>query len=218
MNVPSVFANLIGHHIYHGGDLPPVASAYDYVMAGNGLFIRAASPAMSVCLALHEERINGLPEMEPYVNLPYGRIPESILTNIYEDARQRAFLRLERMYYLHRYPERVIVNIPRQKATSGAVTAESPTHGYKSLVCELHSHHQMEAFWSAKDDADEQEFRFYGVIGRLNTDSPTFRLRIGISGYFFEAPPTTIFTGEGPFNKPAKKEVHQAESGVLFYG
>jgi len=173
---------------------------------------------MSVCLALHEGTISGLPELEAYVNLPYGRIPESILTNICEDARKYAFRRLERMYYLHRYPERVVVNVPKQKASSGSVTAEAPQHGYESLLCELHSHHQMEAFWSAKDDADEQEFRFYGVIGRLNTDTPTFRLRIGISGYFFEVPLTALFTGEGPFNKPARKEVQKTGSGVLFYG
>ncbi len=35
----------------------------------------------------------------------------------------------------------------------------------------------MRAFWSNTDNRDEQGFRIYGVIGRLDSDTPELRLR-----------------------------------------
>ena len=46
------------------------------------------------------------------------------------------------------------------------------------LVLELHSHNQMNAFWSDTDDRNEMEIGFYMVIGRLNQDMAVYKLRL----------------------------------------
>ena len=54
------------------------------------------------------------------------------------------------------------------------------------IVAQIHSHHRMEAFFSATDDANEQEFRLFGVVGRTNYSVPHMCFRIGVHGYHFD--------------------------------
>jgi len=62
---------------------------------------------------------------------------------------------------------------------------------HQTLV-EAHSHHAMDAYFSATDDADEQGFRLYVVLGRIFTQ-PCVRVRVGVYGYFFAIPATLLF-------------------------
>jgi PRTRC genetic system protein A len=68
---------------------------------------------------------------------------------------------------------------------------------YANTLLELHSHHQMAAFFSATDTADEQGFRLYGVVGRLDSDSqhtPEIRMRMGIYGQFWDIPASIVLS------------------------
>lgn len=47
------------------------------------------------------------------------------------------------------------------------------------------------------DDADEQGFGLFGVLGRLNQGRPEVSLRVGIYGYFFPLPWGAVFDGDG---------------------
>ena len=67
-----------------------------------------------------------------------------------------------------------------------------------AVICDLHSHGNMSAFWSATDDADEQGSQLYAVIGKLDTE-PEIRLRLGVYGYWLPLPVTAVFTANGPF-------------------
>ena len=51
-------------------------------------------------------------------------------------------------------------------------------------MAEFHSHGRHRAFFSATDDRDEQGFRVYGVVGRLDTSTPELTLRLGVYGHF----------------------------------
>jgi hypothetical protein len=44
-------------------------------------------------------------------------------------------------------------------------------------LCETHSHHTMDAFWSGTDDANENMTQFYGVWGKINDEQPKFLFR-----------------------------------------
>ena len=68
-----------------------------------------------------------------------------------------------------------------------------------SAVVDLHSHNSMPAFWSHTDNQDERGLRFYAVIGRLDTDRPEIRCRVGVYGHHWPVPATTIFESAGPF-------------------
>jgi PRTRC genetic system protein A len=74
-----------------------------------------------------------------------------------------------------------------------------------AILCDLHSHGNMRAFFSRIDDADEQATKVYIVIGKLDTE-PEIRLRVGVYGYWRPLPVTAVFTGCGHFKDLYLKE------------
>lgn len=65
------------------------------------------------------------------------------------------------------------IHYPKQKISGAQVSypddPDMPTlRAENELVCELHSHNTMGAFWSGTDDANEKEVGFYVVIGKFN--------------------------------------------------
>ena len=80
-----------------------------------------------------------------------------------------------------------------QQATSPTEVAYVPA---PDVVLEIHSHHRYPARFSVLDDADEQRLAVYGVLGRLDTDHPEVRLRVGVYGYFMAVLWTEVFEGE----------------------
>ena len=69
---------------------------------------------------------------------------------------------------------------PEQAGTATRLAYLPPA----GVVAEFHSHGSSRAFFSATDDRDEQGFRIYGVVGRLDTDRPELSLRVGVYGHF----------------------------------
>jgi Prokaryotic homologs of the JAB domain len=45
------------------------------------------------------------------------------------------------------------------------------------LLCETHSHHTMDAYFSGTDDANENATQFYGVWGKITQEQPKFAFR-----------------------------------------
>ena len=66
------------------------------------------------------------------------------------------------------------------------------------MVAEFHSHGSSRAFFSATDDRDEQGFRIYGVVGRLDALRPELRLRVGVYGHFAPVDWSQVFDGPQP--------------------
>ncbi|MEF2246463.1 hypothetical protein [Paenibacillus sp. IITD108] len=60
-------------------------------------------------------------------------------------------------------------------------------------VCHIHSHNTMEARFSSIDDAHEQAFMIYAVIGRLHRKEPEMEIRVGYNGKFFRLDSDLIF-------------------------
>ena len=54
--------------------------------------------------------------------------------------------------------------VPPQEGTASSLAYQPPA----GVVAEFHSHGHHRAFFSATDDRDEQGFRIYGVVGRLD--------------------------------------------------
>ena len=93
--------------------------------------------------------------------------------------------------------------VPPQAGTATSLAYVPPA----GVVAEFHSHGSARSFFSATDDRDEQGFRVYGVVGRLDTPEPDLSLRVGVYGHFaplgwrqvFGGPnPGVRLTGEGP--------------------
>ncbi len=195
-----LFPNLVTHHVYDGRFLPPFdTQAYQYILAGNGIFVRAETPFFSAIVPVAACSVRGLGPLLPKFRLKVARIPAKLLGAALTDARgaRRPDGDLnERLYRFLHHGHRVQLHRPVQQATG--VTVMAAGNDDPNTLCELHSHGNMHAFWSMTDDADEQGARLYAVIGRLDAASE-IRIRVGVYGHWHPVPVTAVFTGGAGF-------------------
>lgn len=193
-----MFANLVTHHLYDGRCLPLYdALAYQYIVAGNGIFIRTETRFFNVLVPITTCTVRGLLPLQDHFRLKVPQIPERLLTTVLADAhrtrRPDGGLN-EVLYHFHHLGQTVQVKKPPQRATAVSVLATGGDD--PAILCDLHSHGNMRAFWSSTDDADEQSARIFAVIGKLDTE-PEIRMRVGVYGYWRPLPITAVFTGIG---------------------
>lgn len=150
---------------------------YNYILAGNGLFIQAKSPLLQATVQIADAEVRGLQPVAAGVGLINGKIP----------------------YYLYNLALSVLL-IDRCQERYLAVTWEN---GYRlrdtsfetgecmvkysnlpSTIMDIHSHGTMKAFFSGTDNDDEQGLRLYMVVGRLDTLILELEMRVGVYGYF----------------------------------
>ncbi|MFQ5418983.1 MAG: Mov34/MPN/PAD-1 family protein [Anaerolineae bacterium] len=200
-----MFNNLVTYHVHKCNPLPANnALAYQYILAGNGIFIRAETHFFEALLPIASCTVRGLDPLQHYFQLKAPRIPAHLLDTIWADARRarRPDGGLnEVLYQFHHHGQTVRVQKPPQQATATnvlATRADDTAIDDASITCDLHSHGNMRAFFSQTDDADEQAAKAYVVIGKLDTE-PEIRLRVGVYGYWMSLPVTAVFTSNGPF-------------------
>ena len=184
--------NLVGAVLATGGALPPIQSAYEYVLAGNGLFIRAEDSRMAALIPVAPARLPGLAPVIWYANLRTPRIPSGWLRSVLASARRH--LPNERAFQFL-WDDGWRCEAPFQDADPGSVTYQD----CPGAVVDLHSHGALSAFFSSTDDADEQGLRYYVVIGRVDTDTPEITARVGVYGVTHRIKADAIFDGLGPF-------------------
>lgn len=171
--------------------------AFDYLLAGDGVYLVADNDHLGVRVPIADCEIRGLPLVYPSCNLKHGRIPGWIWDAIVW-AGHIGYIRGHEVMLTVRFDPSVgyRLTVPRQVA--------GPTHVvYRPMsdaILEIHSHGPHAAAFSPTDDADEQGLRLYGVIGRLGTERPEVALRVGAYGHFLAVAWETAFQGDrGPF-------------------
>ena len=194
--IESIYS-IAGAVLANGAGLPPIrAAGYEYVVAANGLFIRAEDSRMEAMIpvAAVGKPLHGLAAVEPYARLKLPRILHTVLRSILEDAIRRG---AEEAMYQFSYCDGVwCCWLPPQDAHSAHVDYED----MPNTVVDLHSHHVMPAFFSDTDDRDEAGLRFYVVIGKIGDPyNREIRCRVGVYGHHWPVPATTIFEGAGQF-------------------
>ncbi|MGH9763818.1 MAG: hypothetical protein ACREAC_23550, partial [Blastocatellia bacterium] len=78
------------------------------------------------------------------------------------------------------------LEFPNQKATAESVvpTDDGAKSSKARALIEVHSHHSMEAVFSAQDNEDESTgFRIYAVLGNIFRE-PAICARVGLFGHF----------------------------------
>jgi len=184
----------IGHLFAATSEESVTGSLYDYVVGGNGVFLQAQRAEFSFCLPIAKCDIRGLPEIEERFvwNLP--RVPLSVVEAMLRPARAQALEDREILFHLLPgcgSPLKLgwLMEIPQQEQGRASCRPldSGPDSSHARALIEIHSHHNMPAFFSSTDDADEQGFRIYGVLGQV-LEAPEIRIRVGCHGYHFDIP------------------------------
>lgn len=200
--------NLVTYHIHKYTPLPPNdALAYQYILAGNGVFVRAETCFFTALLPVTAVTVRGLPPLRSRFQLKIPRIPAHLLAAILADARhaRRPDGGLnEALYHIHHNGRFAQIQKPLQQATRTSVTT---TDAPGTIRCELHSHGHMPAFFSQTDDADEQGACLYGVMGCVDSE-PEMQLRVGVYGYWLALPLTAVFSDNSPVKHTYREKNH----------
>lgn len=153
---------------------------YEYIIASNGVFVRAENDFFKVCFQISECEIRNLFECEEYFVMKKGKMPTDIYEALKlkienENTEKEKFLQV--IYKDGEYT----VFIPEQKGTWTAVKYESKE---QDVILEVHSHPEMSAFFSEIDNQDEKGFRLYGVCSVIDGKAEEFIFRISVYGYY----------------------------------
>ena len=152
---------------------------YNYIMAGNGLFIESESEHLQARIQIAQVELRGLADLQERVVLTHGRIPAylfgSALGFMGEDLTTELYVAVV-------YDGRYRLEIPEQDAGGAHVKYTRP----RNTILDLHSHPTFAARFSGTDNADEVGFQLYGVVGMIHTLAPQYTFRVGIYGHFKE--------------------------------
>ena len=183
--------NLIKHRIVPSdGNLPPFPDgcAYEYWLAGNGVFIRAENDFVYACIPVAPAKVRGLPDIEASVYYKLPPLPGDMLQEMVSKA-QVLYHDTEVLFQVTHNSDGYTLH-PAQVG-SRAEIIYNDVDG--KIVLDLHSHHMMQCYFSATDNAHHNDLRFYAVIGRTDLRQPHFRLRFSAYGHFYNLPATALF-------------------------
>lgn len=181
---------LVDYLIARDGVPAPSGRAYDYLLAGDGLYVAAENRWLRARVPVARVAVRGLAPVYACVELTAGRLPQALWDAIVAVA-------------LARPETEVLLAVTR--AASGyrlmrpAQHADAVQIAYRPVpdaLLELHSHGRHPARFSPTDDADERGFRLYAVVGGLDGDRPEVALRVGVYGYFLPLPWEAVFAGD----------------------
>ena len=215
MNLIEIFSGQkFVEHLIASVEVPPVrAIKFDYLLAGNGLFVRAKRKEFSVCLPLNRISIKGLPDVQSGIIWHHPRIPsriwQEILTNAREGSDSAKFK--EDVYVVcwsEKHAEWQWKSIGMKRHYASTI-ADDALEEYGEACLEIHTHPPNAIHFSQMDDHDEQgKFRLFGILIDVHELRPKVRFRCGIYEYFVQIPALDV--GEMPAELFDLNSVEQA--------
>ena len=165
---------------------------YDYVLGSGGVYVQSESAHLTARVPVAPCEVRGLAPVTEKVQLTHGAIPAALFElglRWFQDTPDT-----ERFFAVRWDGDRYRLVVPEQEGTASSLKYIPPA----GVVAEFHSHGGSRAFFSATDDRDEQGFRIYGVVGRLDAPLPELSLRVGVYGHFAPLDWHQVFDGPNP--------------------
>lgn len=185
---------LVDHLIAREGVPPRSGLGYDYVLAGDGLYLATGNRYLDVRVPVASAIVRGLPPVYPSFTLRTGRLSAVLWDQIVEAACAFGADGYEVLLAVT-YDDRSGYRLIHPPQIAGATRVVYQPIG--DVVLEIHSHHRYAARFSPTDDADEQGLALYGVVGRLHRERPEVALRVGAYGHFLPVSWESVFEGNG---------------------
>ncbi|MFN8472812.1 MAG: hypothetical protein U0822_11535 [Anaerolineae bacterium] len=194
----------VDYLVARAGPPKPTGAAYDYILAGDGVYIGAENAYLVARIPIACCQVRGLSPLHPSFVLKHGRILFALWQHIVDVAQAWGAQEHEVLLTVRHDPQLGYHLVVPHQLTSATEIAYLPA---SNVVLEIHSHHVYPAHFSDVDDGDEQRLALYGVLGRLDTERPEVALRVGIYGYFMLVRWNDVFEGElGDFRDMAVEE------------
>jgi len=201
-DLQGIFGSLLRHHIARVEDpLPPPSLGITWLWASNGIWKRGVDQTLDVLICVQPVKTPGLAQLVPHVRwrTHEGRVPGELLTPILEHARRAAdgegILRPVEQQYFITYrtglPRPFRVAVPEQTVSTTHIAYKMTVPG--QILIDLHSHHQMDAFFSETDDRDDRGLSISAVVGHLFDEHPAITVRANVYGHRQSMPALTIF-------------------------
>ena len=183
----------MGYLVNHPSGLAGVQGiGYDYVLGSGGVYVQSQSAHLVARVLVAPGSVRGLAPVTEKVALPHGPIPAHLFElglRWFQETPET-----ERFFAVRWGGDAYRLVFPEQAGTAASLTYRPPA----GVVAEFHSHGMGRAFHSKTDDRDEQRFRIYGVVGRLDTPLPELSLRVGVYGQFAPVEWSQVFGGPNP--------------------
>ena len=162
------------------------------MLGRDGLYVQSESASLTARILVAPAEVRGLAPVSEKLELAHGPIP----AHLFELGLgwMLAAPDTERFFAVRWDGDAYRLVVPPQEGTGSSLTYQPPG----GVIAEFHSHARHRAFFSATDDGDEQGFRVYGVVGRLDTPAPELTLRLGIYGHFAPLHWSQVFDGSPP--------------------
>ncbi len=191
---------LIEHKIAGAETDAVTAKMYEYVMFGNGLFIRAKRSEFTACLPLCKQTVKGLPEAKAEIVWHKPKISRAIWRQILEHARDNTDPdNFTESIYVVRWRDDLSdwfwTALSRERHFAQTIAEDSRIE-YGEACLELHTHPPGALHFSRADDADETgKFRIFGILTDIHA-AAKIRFRCGVYDYFEQIPADWV--GEMP--------------------
>jgi PRTRC genetic system protein A len=205
-SLAATFASLRRHHIATpAAPLPPSQPGLAWIWAANGIWKRGITEQLDILIPVErfERSIPGLASLMPHVRWQAwptrldGRLLAPLLSDACQAMAGATIVRpVEKQdFFVERDGLRVVA--PHvQQGTAASLRYTMPVRG--TILLDLHSHHQMDAYFSATDDADDTGLSVSAVIGQIYT-RPEIVVRLNVYGHRWPVPALLVFDNLGPF-------------------
>jgi len=176
------------------GSLEPMSqSGQRYLLASDGLWVEVKRAWLDLVVPLANQNVIPMPYgvLKQKMQFNFGTLPTSFLRKFINEARAHlpnecaAWFIWDEETDLMRF-EMLVAN----HASSGSIEYICPElKEGEHLVADIHSHGAMSAFFSFQDnDDDRTEVKLAIVVGNVDTDTPTIKMRLCANGYFADLP------------------------------
>lgn len=199
-------SSLVRHAVATDAPTPGLAGI-TWLWAANGIFKRGVDSALDLTVRVGDvAETPGLAGLLPHARFrPWPhRLPGSFLGVLLTDAR-RACQRHEsgngsaivpaEKYYAIVWRDGLRLVAPKQDASAAHIRYQMPSG---AILCDIHSHHGMGAYFSATDNRDDTGLSVSCVVGTIYT-TPTIICRLNVYGHRQVVPAKMLFDHLGPF-------------------